>query len=213
MGSMARHGVGSWLNRSLLAATLWLAAFSAFAGALEIKSLALTVSDLDRSVAFHEKALDFRKISERVLVGRDYDYLTGVYGSRVKSATLQLGNETIELDQYLSPEGNPIPTDSRSNDAWFQHFAVVVSDMDQAHEHLKGTPFQAISSAPQTIPASSAAAAGCSLASITRRSRWGTRSAGLPAIAICWGSPSVAAASIPDALRNNSTTPSAQWSG
>lgn len=160
MGSMARNGVGSWLNRCLLAATLWLAAFSAFAGALEIKSFALTVSDLDRSVAFYEKALDFRKVSERVLVDRDYDYLTGVYGSRVKSATLQLGDETIELDQYLSPAGNPIPADSRSNDAWFQHFAVVVSDMDRAYEHLKGTPFQAISSAPQTIPASNAAAAG-----------------------------------------------------
>ncbi len=143
-----------------LAALLWLVAASAFARALAIKGIVVTVSDLGRAVTFYESALGFKKVSERLIADRNYDYLTGIFGTRVRSATLQLGEETIELEQYLSPAGQPIPIDSRANDLWFQHFAIVVSDMDKAYEQLKRVPFQAISSAPQTLPATNAAAAG-----------------------------------------------------
>jgi catechol 2,3-dioxygenase-like lactoylglutathione lyase family enzyme len=75
-------------------------------------------------------------------------------------ARLQLGDEFVELEQYVAAAGQPIPLDSRSNDLWFQHFAVVVSDMDKAYEHVRGFGVQSISSAPQTIPASNRTAAG-----------------------------------------------------
>jgi catechol 2,3-dioxygenase-like lactoylglutathione lyase family enzyme len=143
-----------------LAALLWAVASGAFARALEIRKIVLTVADLDRSVAFYHAALGFTKVSERLVADRDHDYAIGVFGARVRSATLQLGSETIELAQYLSPAGRPIPPDSRANDLWFQHFAVVVSDMDKAYAQLTRVPFQAISSAPQTIPQTNAAAAG-----------------------------------------------------
>ena len=144
----------------LLALVLILVAGSAFAGAREVKGFVLTVSDLDRSVAFFEQALGFRKVGERTTSDRDYDYVTGVFGSRVRTATLQLGDERIELDQFLSPAGRPIPVDSHANDLWFQHFAIVVSDMDKAFAHVSRFPIQAISSKPQTIPESNKAAAG-----------------------------------------------------
>lgn len=144
----------------VLAAGLALLASTVFAGAKEIRGFALTVSDLDRAVEFYQQALDFRKISERTITDRNYDYLTGVFGTRVRSATLQLGEESIELDQYLTPAGQTIPVDSRSNDLWFQHFAVVVSDMDKAFDRVRRFPIQSISSAPQTIPESNQAAAG-----------------------------------------------------
>ncbi len=141
------------LSLSLLASTV-------FAGAREIRGFALTVSNLDSAVAFYQEALGFKKVGERIVADRNYDYLTGVFGTRVRSATLQLGDERIELEQYLAPSGQPIPVDSRSNDLWFQHFAVVVSDMERAYEHLRAFPVQSISSAPQTIPESNKAAAG-----------------------------------------------------
>jgi len=141
------------LSLSLLASTV-------FAGAREIRGFALTVSNLDSAVAFYQEALGFKKVGERIVADRNYDYLTGVFGTRVRSATLQLGDERIELEQYLAPGGQPIPVDSRSNDLWFQHFAVVVSDMERAYEHLRAFPIQSISSAPQTIPESNKAAAG-----------------------------------------------------
>ncbi len=146
--------------RWLLAVALALLAVQAFAAAREIRGFVLTVSDLDRSVAFYEQALGFRKVGERVFSDRAHDELVGVFGTRVRTARLQLGEELIELEQYVAPGGQPIPGDSRSNDLWFQHFAVVVSDMDRAWQHVSAFPVRAISSAPQTIPASNVAAAG-----------------------------------------------------
>jgi catechol 2,3-dioxygenase-like lactoylglutathione lyase family enzyme len=96
----------------------------------------------------------------RLISDRNYDILTGVFGTRVKSVTLRLGADSIEIDRYLSPAGQPIPRDSHSNDLWFQHMAIVVSDMDRAYSHLRKFPIQPISDAPQTIPESNPPAAG-----------------------------------------------------
>jgi len=73
---------------------------------------------------------------------------------------MQLGNEYLDLTEYLAPRGRPIPTDSRSNDLWFQHIAIVVRDMDQAFEKLRALKVQFVSTGPQTLPPSIAAAAG-----------------------------------------------------
>jgi catechol 2,3-dioxygenase-like lactoylglutathione lyase family enzyme len=140
--------------------SLALLASSAFARALEVKAITLSVSDLDRSVAFFEQALSFKKTDEKLIASRDYDYALGVFGTRVRRATLQLGDETIHLEQFVSPAGKPIPVDSRSNDLWFQHFAIVVSDMDKAFAHVQKFAITGISSAPQTIPESNKGAAG-----------------------------------------------------
>jgi catechol 2,3-dioxygenase-like lactoylglutathione lyase family enzyme len=73
---------------------------------------------------------------------------------------MQLGQEFIDLTEYLAPRGRPIPTDSRSNDLWFQHIAIVVRDMDEAFEKLRSLKIQFVSTAPQTLPPSIPAAAG-----------------------------------------------------
>jgi catechol 2,3-dioxygenase-like lactoylglutathione lyase family enzyme len=147
------------LTLLVLSIALALFASTVFA-AREIRGFTLTVSDLDKSVAFYEQALGFTKVSEQIVSDRDVDYLTGVFGTRIRSARLQLGQEFVELEQYVAPKGEPVPVDSRSNDLWFQHFAVVVSDMDKAYAHVGGFGVPSISSAPQTIPASNQAAAG-----------------------------------------------------
>jgi catechol 2,3-dioxygenase-like lactoylglutathione lyase family enzyme len=143
-----------------LLALLFFAPASLFAEVRAIEGFALTVADTERAAAFYEGALGFKKVSERVISDRNYDHLTGVFGTRVKSVMLRLGADSIELDQFVSPAGQPIPRDSRSNDLWFQHMAIVVSDMDQAYRHLQNFPTQAISDAPQTIPESNPPAAG-----------------------------------------------------
>ena len=57
---------------------------------------------------------------------------------------MQLGNEYLDLTEYLAPRGRSIPADSRSNDLWFQHIAIVVRDMDQAFEKLRALKVQRI---------------------------------------------------------------------
>jgi catechol 2,3-dioxygenase-like lactoylglutathione lyase family enzyme len=65
---------------------------------------------------------------------------------------LQLGEEQIELLHFLTPGGRPIPRDSRSNDRWFQHVAIIVSDMAAAYARLQSFHVQYASSGPQRLP-------------------------------------------------------------
>jgi catechol 2,3-dioxygenase-like lactoylglutathione lyase family enzyme len=126
---------------------------------LAVESVGMTVSDMDRSVAFYS-ALAFQKVSDVEVLGEQYEHLEGVFGARMRIVRMQLGNEFVDLTEYLAPRGRPIPVDSRSNDLWFQHIAIVVRDMDQAFEKLRVLKVQFISTGPQTLPASLPAAAG-----------------------------------------------------
>ncbi|HEX9145229.1 MAG TPA: VOC family protein [Candidatus Binatia bacterium] len=94
----------------------------------------MTVSDVDRSVEFFSRVLAFEKVAESEVAGSEYERLQGVFGARMRIVRMKLGDEIIELTEYLVPRGRPIPADSRSNDQWFQHIAIVVSDMDKAYQ-------------------------------------------------------------------------------
>ncbi|HVI81443.1 MAG TPA: VOC family protein [Chthoniobacterales bacterium] len=126
---------------------------------ISVDGVGITVSDMDRSVAFFA-ALTFEKISDVEVLGEQYEHLEGVFGARMRIVRMQLGKEHIDLIQYLAPPGRPIPVDSRSNDLWFQHIAIVVRDMDQAFAKLRELKVQFVSTAPQTLPATIPAAAG-----------------------------------------------------
>jgi hypothetical protein len=39
----------------------------------------------------------------------------------------------MELTEYIMAQGRPFPSDSRSNDGWFQHVAIILSDMNRAY--------------------------------------------------------------------------------
>ena len=64
--------------------------------------------------------------------GPEYDQLWGIFGVRARVVRMQLGEQQMELMEFLSPpDVRPIPVPSYSNDLWFQHFAIVVRDMDE----------------------------------------------------------------------------------
>ncbi len=125
-----------------------------------VDSIGITVSDLDRSVEFFSKVLAFEKVSEIELAGADYERLQGVFGLRMRVARMKLGEESIELTEYLAPRGRPIQVDSRSNDRWFQHIAIITSDMDRAYALLRQNKVQHASTGPQTLPEWNKNAAG-----------------------------------------------------
>jgi len=141
---------------TLLAVTL---SVSATQGATSVESVGMTVSDMDRAVEFYS-ALAFRKISDVEVLGEEFEHLEGVFGARMRIVRMQLGKEYLDLTQYLAPPGRPILVDSRSNDLWFQHIAIVVRDMDQAFDKLRALKVQFVSTGPQTLPPSIKAAAG-----------------------------------------------------
>lgn len=125
-----------------------------------VESVGMTVSDMDKSVEFYSKVLSFKKVSDVEVLGTEYEQLQGLFGVRLRVVRMQLGSEFIELTKYLTPKGRPIPVDSRSNDRWFQHIAIAVSDMDKAYQHLRQYKVQHASTAPQRIPDWNRAAAG-----------------------------------------------------
>ena len=117
-----------------------------------VDSIAVTVSDLDRAVDFYSKVLTFEKVADREVSGDAYEHLFGVFGLRVRSVRMRLGDEYLELQQFLTPHGRPVPLDSRSNDRWFQHVAIIVSDMPAAYARLRSFNVEHASSGPQRLP-------------------------------------------------------------
>jgi catechol 2,3-dioxygenase-like lactoylglutathione lyase family enzyme len=146
---------------TLVIALLTLCSVSIFGQSqkVAVESIGMTVSDMDRAVEFYS-ALTFQKVSDVEVLGDEFEHLESVFGARMRIVRMQLGNEYLDLTQYLAPPGRPIPADSRSNDLWFQHAAIVVRDMDQAFEKLRALKVQFVSTGPQTLPASLPAAAG-----------------------------------------------------
>lgn len=142
-------------------AALLIAASALFAQPVRaVEAVGMTVSDLDRAVEFYSKVLTFQPVSDREIYGPEIEQLSGVFGARIRVVKLRLGDEFIELTEFLTPKGRPIPVDSRSNDLWFQHIAIVVSDMEKAYQRLREFKVQHVSTAPQRIPDWNRAAAG-----------------------------------------------------
>lgn len=112
----------------------------------------MTVSDMDRAIEFYSTVLSFQKVSDVEVLRTEYEQLQGLFGVRLRVVRMQLGEELIELTEYLTPKGRPIPVDSRSHDRWFQHIAIVVSDMDRAYQQLRRFKVQRTSTAPQRVP-------------------------------------------------------------
>jgi len=125
-----------------------------------VAAVGMTVADMDRAVAFYSNVLSFKKISERYEDSADYQELENVPGAKARVVRMRLGNGFIDLTQYLTPKGKPIPPDSASNDLWFQHLAIVVSNMEKAYERLRQNGVEAISDGPQRLPQWNLQAAG-----------------------------------------------------
>ncbi len=141
------------LLRSCVALVALALAFALPAGARSsVDSVGLTVGDLDRAVRFYSDVLGFERGAEWEETGADYEHVYGVFGARVRVARLTLGAEALELRQFLAPQGRPIPADSRSNDRWFQHVAIIVSDMERAYATLRAHGVAHASTGPQTLP-------------------------------------------------------------
>ena len=117
-----------------------------------VDTVGITVSDMDRAVAFYTSVLTFEKVADAEIDGREFELLTGVFGARARVVRLRLGTESIELTEFLAPRGRPIPAEMRANDRSFQHIAIIVSDMDTAYRRLRDAHVAHASTSPQRLP-------------------------------------------------------------
>lgn len=156
----ARHAISQWhsLQAALfLSICLLLPATAAQQATCsgqvsEVSAVGMTVSDLDRSMEFYSRVLGFEKISEVEVSGDDYEHLEGVFGLRMRVARMRLGEEFIELLEFVAPKGRPRPAEMRSNDRTFQHIALITGDMERAYARLRKNKIEHISPGPQRLP-------------------------------------------------------------
>jgi catechol 2,3-dioxygenase-like lactoylglutathione lyase family enzyme len=94
----------------------------------------LSVADLDRSIAFYRDLLGMRLV--RVIESgpeMPLGTIVGMPGATARIAHLESGTDDepgmmLELFQYTSPEGTPIPQDRRQADHGFIHAGFTSTD-------------------------------------------------------------------------------------
>jgi len=135
-------------------AVLWTVAPAALArGVVELERIVVTVSDVDRAQHFYRDGLGFETVGRAEAEGEGFAYPVGLRDGRAKTRSIRLWREEVTFVQY-EPLGKPFPAARGSPDLWFQHFAIVVWDMDRdsAYARLQQVGFASISeSRPVTL--------------------------------------------------------------
>lgn len=117
-----------------------------------VKSVNIIVSDMNIAIPFYSNVLHFNVLADDTIKSEQYSKLTKINDAKIRIAKLKLGDEKINLIDFLNVDGKPYPNDSRSNDLWFQHIAVITNNMDSAYAWLKLNKVKNISVKPQRLP-------------------------------------------------------------
>ncbi len=125
-----------------------------------VGTVCITVKDLNASIKFYTQVLQFKYNNTEEFWGTEYENLLGKFGIHYKIAHMQLGDEKVDLIDYLTTGGRAISETQQSNDLSFQHIAIVVSNMEKAFAVLQKNNVEFVSTNPQTLPLSNKNAAG-----------------------------------------------------
>lgn len=118
--------------------------------ARRVARIDFTASDLAATLAFYE-ALGFKPGGIVPVDGVELALL-GVTDARAERLTMRLGVQEVSFLRF-DPPGRPYPDDSTSTDLWFQHIAIAVSDMPDAHARALAAGARPITrDGPQTLP-------------------------------------------------------------
>jgi len=110
----------------------------------------ITVSNLERSLAFWRDVLGFELSHTAHQTGELAEEITGVAGAEIKLAVLKTpGGNKIELLEYLAPSDRK-RTDARPCDVGHVHVALLVDDLDAVLEKIVASGWKAAGK-PQTL--------------------------------------------------------------
>src|SRR5438094_974141 len=110
----------------------------------------ITVSNLERSLAFWRDVLGFELSHTAHQTGEMAKEITGVAGAEIKLAVLKTpGGHKIKLLDYLAPP-NRKRTDVRPCDDGHVHVALLVDDLDAILDKIAGSGWRAAGK-PQTL--------------------------------------------------------------
>lgn len=104
----------------------------------------LTVSSLERSLAFYRDALGLEVVMEQEKTGGYLAAITGYPGAHVRMAHLVTpAGQRLELFEYVEPRGRSRP--GEPCDVGITHVCLVVGDVHEAHRRLSAAGAEPIS--------------------------------------------------------------------
>ena len=119
--------------------------------ARRVARIDFTATDLAHTRRFYE-ALGFTAVAEPGAVDGAELALLGGPEARAERLTMALGAQEVSFLRF-DPPGRPYPDDSTATDLWFQHIAIAVSDMAEAHARALAAGAVPITrDVPQTLP-------------------------------------------------------------
>jgi catechol 2,3-dioxygenase-like lactoylglutathione lyase family enzyme len=100
----------------------------------------ITVSDLERSLAFWHDVLGFEYSHTTHQKGKIAEEITGVAGAEISLAVVKApGGHKIELLEYLAPAGRKKHIDLRPCDIGHVHVALSVDDLDSVLQKISAS--------------------------------------------------------------------------
>ena len=100
-----------------------------------IDRITLIVSDLDRAEDDYVRTFGC-SVEQRADIEPALIRVLCIRRARGRRSLLRLGRERIELLEFTDSAGRPYPPGSTSTDLWFQHMAIVVTDMRDAYQRV-----------------------------------------------------------------------------
>ncbi len=118
----------------------------------DILGFRLVTADLSRLVAFYRQVLGFSVEGSVHPLGETELALLGVMGPASRQI-LSIGQQVVAIEQF-DVAGQPYPADGDAASLWFQHLAMIVTDIGGVHARLRDVSPISIDG-PQHLPASS----------------------------------------------------------
>ena len=105
---------------------------------LEFQHVALSVSDLERSISFYRDLLGFEMVlTLECPPEQGLGDVVGIAGCSARIAHLKLGGMVLELFEYLDPPGSPIPSDRTQADNGLTHIGFASKDIHADYKRLR----------------------------------------------------------------------------
>jgi len=111
----------------------------------------VTVSNLDRSVAFYRDLMNMKLESTYEMAGEVLEEATGFPGAHIEVAILSSHGHLLKLTQYLSPEGRK-NFEARVCDVGASHLAIRVDSVQEAYDELRAKGVKFMSPPVQPYP-------------------------------------------------------------
>lgn len=105
---------------------------------MKIEHVALSVANLDRSIAFYRDVIGLKVIriincTEKMKLGK----ITGMHGCVARIAHLESGKIMLEIFEYKYPEGKKIPNNRKQTDHGLIHIGFTSIDLHSDYNRLK----------------------------------------------------------------------------